>query len=159
VDAVSEKLPALTDLERLVEATKLLGSMQLAWTVKRFGEYRDGLMTHSPFQPGDRVRLTIPPQITHQQSWGWMAHKHYLIKGAIGTVREIDWSGGSDGHFRCAVEFDDESWLNKGLPQPIAPENRGRFWMEARRFEKARVLETQLQGQAGDDPDGRRFAR
>lgn len=139
-----DERPALSDVERLIKVAKLLGNMQLAWTVRRFGEYRDGLMSHSPLQPGDRVVLAIPPRITPQKSWGWMGHKHYLIEGAIGTVREIDWSGGTDGHFRCAVEFDGESWIDRdGQPQPIPSENRSRFWMEARRFEKALVLEAQ----------------
>lgn len=133
------EIASMTEMERLVEVARLLGSLStLAWTVQRFGEYRDGLMAHSPFQPGDRVILAAPPRITERDSWGWMAHRHYLVKGAVGTVREIDWSGGADGHFRCAVEFDGESWIDpKGEERAVSPERRGWFWMEARRFDPA----------------------
>jgi hypothetical protein len=79
--------------------------------------YRKGLLERAPFRKGDRVVLTETPVINSLESWGWVGSKHFLVKGAKGTVDEIDFY---DGQFRAGVIFDDETWVdtdgNKHLP-------------------------------------------
>lgn len=60
------------------------------------------LLTLAPHQSGDRVRLTITPKISEGQNRGWLVGKHFLKKGAVGTVREIRAYG--DG-FVYSLEF------------------------------------------------------
>jgi hypothetical protein len=127
-------------LDQLLAGLETISKVgQVDWWIKRLREYRAGLMGMCPYQPGDRVILARPPKITPEESWGWMSSKHFLVKGAVGTVKEIDWSGGKNGHYSCAVDFDDESWIDrKGVAQPIPPERHHVFWMAANRLDGAR---------------------
>lgn len=76
---------------------------------KMLGCYELLLDRFSPFKVGDRVILAKTPNITPEKSWGWMGSKHFLIKGAAGTVRSV--SVDRDG-FSFQVEFDDESFIH-----------------------------------------------
>jgi hypothetical protein len=126
-------------LDRLLAGLEEIGKVgQVDWWIKRLREYREGLMGMCPHQPGDRVVLAQPPKITLEESWGWWPSRHFLIEGAAGTVKEIDWSGGRAGHYSCAIDFDDESWIDcKGVAQPVSPERHHVFWMAASRLERA----------------------
>ena len=84
---------------------------------------------YAPFRVGDRVFLTEAPRITPDKSPGWLGCEHFLVRGAAGTVREVDVDGRG---FSAAVEFDDESWIcdfgaDKGKVMPIEPEARHTF--------------------------------
>ncbi len=64
------------------------------------------LAAQLPYKAEDRVRLVVAPAC----EGGWARAKHYLVVGALGTVKSVsldylmrDW---------CVyVEFDDESWI------------------------------------------------
>ncbi len=69
----------------------------------------DLLSRNLPFKAGDRVRLVKAPACTG----GWESSKHFLVVGALATVKGIsldylmrDWS--------VYLEFDDESWIPSG---------------------------------------------
>ena len=66
---------------------------------------------YAPFRTGDRVALTQTPDITEEKSWGWLGSKHFLIKGAKGIVKSVDYDSGRG--FCAQVVFDDESWIDK----------------------------------------------
>ena len=55
---------------------------------------------------GDRVRIIKAPNCDN----GWNNCKHFLIKGAAGTVHEVDYY---DDHFYADVEFDKETWIDR----------------------------------------------
>jgi hypothetical protein len=96
---------------------------------ERMQTYARALFDRAPFKPGDRVRITKDPNITQEKSWGWMGAKHFLVVGALGTVRYVDFY---DGHFCADVIWDDESWISstdKTLhPVPLEDRALYRFW-------------------------------
>lgn len=130
-------------LERLLDwyDQKPGGNNDWCWTLKRLHDYAKALMDLSPLQLGDRVVLRDQPEITEEHSRGWMGSKHFIVKGALARVVEIDW----DGEFTCSVVFDDESWVDsgsggEGVIHPVEEKNKHSYNMNQRCFEK--VLET-----------------
>lgn len=76
-----------------------------------------------PFKAGDRVRLTKTPVI--EEGSGWHGSRHFLVEGAIATVRQCDWR---KGRFVFDLEFDDESWLDeKGEIYRVPSDRRRSF--------------------------------
>ena len=76
------------------------------------------LMRYAPFKVGDRVELAVTPKIDADTAYGWQGSKHFLVKGAAGTVRASDVR--SDGRLAFDVEFDDESWIDRdGTRRPV----------------------------------------
>ncbi len=61
-----------------------------------------------PFEVGDRVQLK--ENIDPPEDSGWYGSRHFLIKGAIATVRD---RGYQDGSFCFGVEFDNETWIDQ----------------------------------------------
>jgi hypothetical protein len=80
----------------------------------------------APFKIGDRVRLTRTPEITNDVCFGWIGHKHFLVEGSVGTVRDA--GCGSRG-FWFLVALDEQSWIHYQTGQlNVVPENeRGLF--------------------------------
>ena len=80
---------------------------------------REALLTrYAPFKVGDRVELAVTPKIDAETAYWWQGSKHFLIKGAAGTVRSSDVR--SDGRLTFDVEFDDESWIDRdGVRRPV----------------------------------------
>jgi hypothetical protein len=62
-----------------------------------------------PYKVGSRVQLAKTPNITEQTAPGWMSCRHFLVKGAKGTVNKA-YCG--EGGFYFYVEFDDDSWID-----------------------------------------------
>ena len=81
---------------------------------------------YAPFHVGDRVELTKTPRITQEKSWGWMGSKHFLIKGAKGTVTDVDCDRLG---FSCNIVFDDETWIDSftGEINPVEKDKRGHY--------------------------------
>lgn len=96
------------------------------WHWKKLREYAMGLFARAPFKVNDRVRLTKTPIITETKSPGWMGAKHFLVKGAMATVRYVDYI---DGHFCAGVVFDEESFIHPHtkVVTPIELEGRHTF--------------------------------
>lgn len=67
----------------------------------------DGLIERAPFHEGDRVSLKRAPEIGPES--GWLGCKHFLVQGAVGTVRTVEFY---DSRFTFMVTFDDESWID-----------------------------------------------
>ncbi len=87
--------------------SEALRNSEHAWHWKKLQEYATGLFDRAPFKAGDRVRLTVTPEINEKDSWGWMGSKHFLVKGAVATVHSVDFR---DGKFNALLYFDDETW-------------------------------------------------
>lgn len=101
-----------------------------------------------PFKRGDRVRLVKAPTC----EGGWTVSKHFLVVGAIGTVKTVkvdylmrDWS--------VAVSFDSESWIasdhypslhQKGEVVPVPPERRHTYCLAPAYVE--RILDVAIEG-------------
>lgn len=86
---------------------------EIEWHLKKVEGYATALFDRfCPFKVGDRVRLTRTPEITTEKSWGWIGSKHFLMKGALATVADVDYR--ADGKcFEYLLKFDDDSWIDR----------------------------------------------
>jgi len=92
------------------EAEKLIGRYPATYFFEKMRGYAIALFDkYAPFRPGDRVMLTKTPEITAEKSWGWMGAKHFLVRGALATVYQMDYI---DGRFIAGCQFDDDSWIS-----------------------------------------------
>lgn len=91
---------------------------------KLAGCYELLISRFAPFKIGEKVFLRRTPSISESKSWGWLGGKHFLVKGAIAEVRDID--AESDG-FYFFIAFDDDSWIESHTKKvhPRPPKNRG----------------------------------
>ena len=95
-------------------------------------EMVDGLIERAPFQVGQRVALARTPEIGPAS--GWSHYKHFLVQGAAGTVRYVEFGR---GHFSFAVTFDDESWIDsEGTLHPADPARPGHFYFDERDLQR-----------------------
>ena len=76
---------------------------------KMMGYAKALFQKYAPFRVGDRVMLTETPEITAEKSWGWLGAKHFLVRGALGTVVSVDYS---DNQFIAGTNWDDDSWVD-----------------------------------------------
>ena len=101
------------------EASNLLAGGPSSWYFERIREYIDGLFARSPFQPGDRVVLVAPPML--DPGHGWYCCRHFLIAGAIGTVKAIDYT---QGRFSADVVFEKETYKDSnGVEHHVAAQH------------------------------------
>ena len=105
---------------------KAVADREHKWHIEKLIVYANGLFERAPFQPGDRVRLSVTPTITTDVRWGWLGAKHFLVAGALGTVHEVDFR---DGHFCAGVAWDDESWIRHSTNErvPVDPQKRSLY--------------------------------
>lgn len=108
------------------QGMRILGGGPMDYYVRRLTECYDLLLEkYAPFKVGDRVMLKKTPAINPHDSWGWMSSKHFLVKGAVGTVQYVE---ASKRGFSAGIVFDDESWVDdKGVVHPIEEKNRHTF--------------------------------
>jgi hypothetical protein len=72
-------------------------------------ECANSIWEKSPFKVGDLVRLNKTPEITKEKSWGWLGSEHFLIKGALATVKERKFYAGK---FVYGIVFNDDSYID-----------------------------------------------
>ena len=118
LSVIDLRLSALSALENAIR------SDQDSWHWKKLREYAKALFDRAPFRSGDRVRLVRNPEISEAKSPGWMCAKHFLVKGALGTVQCVDFCGGL---FNASIVWDDESWIANGQIHPIPRDQRHAF--------------------------------
>lgn len=101
------------------EAEGILAKGPLNYYLEEMAASYEMLMKrYAPFKVGDRVALSVTPNITRETACGWMGSKHFLKKASQGRVvtAECGLSG-----FTFGVEFDDETWIDaegkRRLPQ------------------------------------------
>ncbi len=56
----------------------------------RLIRYSEALFALSPYKFNEKIVLNETPLITNVLRSGWMGYKNILVKGAIGTINEID---------------------------------------------------------------------
>lgn len=109
-------------LKLIDQGNKMLQGGSFIYHVERLlGAYEYATTRLAPAVVGDRVMLTKTPNITKSKAPGWMGSRHFLIRGAIATVREVSLDTGG---FCFQLMFDDESWLKDGVPQPIPEKDK-----------------------------------
>lgn len=69
-----------------------------------------------PYKIGDRVKLR--EDLTIRQNSGWYGSRHFLVRGAIATVKT--YGDYRQDLFYFGLEFDDESYINQhGEIRPV----------------------------------------
>ena len=113
-----------------------------------FGYYAEKLRLYTktlfeefaPLRVGDRVALNRTVKMTENNP-GWHGCKEFLIKNAIATVREVDYSDRCNC-FTVSVIFDIESWMWEGKERPCS--NKHLFHFRADRLRKIHLDEEEL---------------
>src|ERR1035437_1444458 len=90
--------------ETMAAADAMFAVRERKYYFSKLKEYAQALFDRGPFKVGDRVRMTWTPRIDREHAWGWLRAKHFMVKGALATVRSVDFN---DGHFNALVVFDD----------------------------------------------------
>jgi hypothetical protein len=126
-----------TRLDALLDASKAIHSLDPFWLEHARKCIAAVYGPLAPFRDGDRVTLSEPPLINNETAPGWMHCRHFLVRGAVGTVADVRYD---DDGYAVAVAFDDETWIPSvgelaGKPQPVR--RKGLFWMKAERFVRA----------------------
>jgi len=105
------------------EASKLLSGGPASFYYEKMHGYIDALFNkYAPFKVGDRVKIVKKIKC----EGGWSHCKHFLIKGAKGTVREVDYY---DGSFNAHVMFDNETWVDSmKMERPVSKKHVFRMW-------------------------------
>lgn len=85
-----------------------------------------------PFVEGDRVALVDTPEIS--QGSGWYGFRHFLIKGALATVRSTDFR---DGLFHFSLAFDDDSCIHYRTNEVIPTDPKYIFRLSEKWIERA----------------------
>ena len=97
---------------KMKEVEELLQGGPSSFYFEKMDAYVEVLFERfAPFKKGDRIKLSKTPEITLDKSWGWMGSKHFLVKGAKGTVQAVDLDA-RNKKFYAEVVFDNESWKN-----------------------------------------------
>lgn len=130
---LQEKTDSIVEFRDKIKA--LRNSNFPAWEMDRvsaFVAWAIGKL--SPLQVGDVAYLTKTPEITPEESWGWLGSKHMLVAGKRGVVANVDWddgwifywepeaqtwispSGEEKPVSRTAVFIFGEAWLAKETP-------------------------------------------
>ena len=96
-------------MEKIAEAQRLLERGPSSYYVNEItGAYEYLMDRFAPSKVGDRVMLKEAPDLDFNS--GWQSSKHFLVRGALATVKNIDC--GPKG-FAVQVIFDDESWIKE----------------------------------------------
>lgn len=76
----------------------------------RLVEYKEALFSKrfAPFQVGDYIEIIEAPVINNEVAWGWTGCKHFLIKGAIGFVKNVDYVNNT---YVADCTFESESYI------------------------------------------------
>ncbi len=118
------------DTQKVIEGTKMIarGMVMVAdgefeWNLQCMAAATALLLEkYAPFIKGNRVRLTLTPEIVKDS--GWYFCRHFLVQGAQGTVSSVEIN--PSGVLTYNVIFDHETWIDKdGKEQP--PINKHTF--------------------------------
>lgn len=96
-------------LNKIRSARKALCAIDDYTINKLIGNYAGLCKRFCPFKVGNRVRLTETPVITKETAHGWLGSKHFLVAGALGTVKGLDCY---EGWWTVGVVWDDETWIH-----------------------------------------------
>lgn len=78
------------------------------------------------FKAADRVKLARTPEITEKVNWGWLSVKHLMVKGATGTVQDVDCV---EGRFCFYITLDKNTWIDSdGIERPSGNQGLFCFW-------------------------------
>lgn len=92
------------------DGIRILSSGPLDYTLQKLTKAHEVLMTRfAPFKVGDRVALRRAPDM--DSNHGWRHCRHFLIPGAVGTVRSADCS--LAGNLIFDVDFDHQPWIDQ----------------------------------------------
>lgn len=107
--------------------------------VGQVAKYARALILLCPLQPGDAAEMIEPPEVTREHSWGWMQWQHLFIAGTLVEIVDVDYDlNGQKAGFCVGFKFHHESSCSSfdKSYRDTPTEERGLFWLAARRFRK-----------------------
>lgn len=135
---MSNTLKYVNDLNNIKakvnELDRLLNGGELGFKLSEILESHASLFNRfCPHKVGDRVQLIEDLDIPEDS--GWYSSKHFLIKGAIATVKQV---GYRDDLFSFGLVFDDESWVHyrTGKIIPTKDDQKHLFYLLENSIEK-----------------------
>ena len=109
IEYVNNTIQKVSDaLQQIEEAMASLHSGPSNYYFTKMRLYAEGLFKMSPYKIGDNICLRHTLDIG--QGSGWRHCRHFLIKGASGVVREIDYD---ESGFVYGIIFDNESFIDQ----------------------------------------------
>ena len=79
----------------------------------------------SKFKENQIIKLNKTPIIDEKNSWGWMSHKHFLIEGATGVIKDVRIH---KGKFQYGIQFDNDSHLDYFSKDVVLNDKKGTFY-------------------------------
>jgi len=117
-DAIEKMKTAFTlwneGREKFNEASKVLSGGPDTYYFGKVEAYASALFDRfAPFKIGDKVKIVKAPNTDND----WHHCKHFLIKGAVGTVDDVDYR---NNLFVAHIVWDIETWINRdGCETPV----------------------------------------
>ncbi len=90
----------------------------------------------APYKVGDRVELAGDVDVS--KSPGWASSAHFLKRGAKATVEAVRVR--ESKKFGFDVIFDEETWVDNGVPKPVSSKHTYSFGESALRMQ-AKLIE------------------
>lgn len=119
-------------IEKIREADRLLNKGPLSYTIEQLVACYDLLINkYAAFCLGDKVQLKITLTITEKTNHGWMGAKHFLVKGATGTIAEVGCNGKG---FYYLVDFDDQTYISYGERKSVSQHGLYHFKEESLKY-------------------------
>jgi hypothetical protein len=107
------------DLTKIYDLTEELVSLvknECQYKLKNvLTSYCDLFDRFCPYKIGDEIVLTATPEISRQSAPGWLPSKHFLIAGAVGVVKSVEYK---NNKFVVWVTFESQSWIWRGKVNP-----------------------------------------
>jgi hypothetical protein len=101
------------DLTKIYDLTEELVSLvkdETQYKLKNvLTSYCDLFERFCPYKIGDEIELIVTPEISEIVAPGWLPSKHFLITGAIGQIKSVEYR---NNKFVVWVTFESESWID-----------------------------------------------
>ena len=105
IEDIAQGLEGVRDA--MAKLNDTLSGGPASYYYERIIDYYKGCMKAAKFRKGERVELKEDVDLSDCS--GWVSSKHFLIKGSVATVRDVDYY---QGKYRYDIEFDDETWID-----------------------------------------------
>jgi len=116
---------------------KLTGqSAGLPYEFTHMRDVAKALIDLCPLQPGDVAELVDPPEITLENSWGYLSAKHLFTVGRRVEIQHITWRV-DERCYAAGFLFEHETFIHPHTHEECAVSRRGIYTLGAHRFRKA----------------------
>lgn len=120
-DGIENNNRTISTIKNLIN---LLAKQELEYISIQNAEFEALFERFCPFKINDRVELIETPEINPKKNWGLIGSKHFLVKGAVATVKKRT---SREGQFVFLLEFDDDSYKEFHTNKITPSETKGLY--------------------------------